>query len=202
MFTVGIIINPEKPKAHDVTSQLLHLLEEKNVQVYIEPEVAERLDRMDIQLKKEQFPHLVQLIFAIGGDGTLLGIARQFAPYDIPILGINVGYLGFLSEAEPEDLSSAVDRLLYGDYYIEKRLMLKAELIRNGKILEQGIALNDVGIAKGSFSRMIDSTVYMDGMFVGKYSGDGVIISTPTGSTAYSLSCGGPIVSPIFKRLF
>ena len=201
MFTVGIIVNPEKPKAHDVALQLLHLLEEKKVKVYIEPEVAKRFDRLEIQLTKKQFPHRVQLIFVIGGDGTLLGIARQFAPYDIPILGINVGYLGFLSEAEPEDLSSAVDRLLAGDYDIEKRLMLKAELIREGKVLKKGIALNDVGIAKGSFSRMVDATVYMDGMFVGKYSGDGVIVSTPTGSTAYSLSCGGPIVSPDIQTI-
>lgn len=201
MLTVGIIVNPEKPKAHDVASQLLHLLEEKKVKVYIEPEVAERFNRLEIQLTKEQFPHHVQMIFVLGGDGTLLGIARQFAPYDIPILGINVGYLGFLSEAEPEDLSSAVDRLLDGDYYIEERLMLEAEMIRDGKVLKHGIALNDVGIAKGSFSRMIDSSVYMDGMFVGKYSGDGVIISTPTGSTAYSLSCGGPIVSPDIQTI-
>lgn len=201
MLTVGIVINPDKPKAHDVAHQLLHLLEEKEVRVYVEPEVAKRFDRIEIQLTKEQFPLYVKLIFVIGGDGTLLGIARQFAPYDIPILGINVGYLGFLSEAEPDDLSVAVDRLIRGDYYIEKRLMLTAELIRDGEIIEQGIALNDVGIAKGSFSRMIGCAIYMDGMFVGHYSGDGVIISTPTGSTAYSLSCGGPIVSPDIQTI-
>lgn len=201
MLTVGIVVNPDKPKAHEVAAQLLQLLEEKKVKVYIEPDVARHLDRPEIQLPREKFPRCINLVFVIGGDGTLLGIARAFAPYDIPILGINVGYLGFLSEAEPEDLSGAVDRLIRGDYYIEKRLMLKAEIMREGKIIEHGIALNDVGIAKGSFSRMIDCTVYMDRMFVGKYSGDGVIVSTPTGSTAYSLSCGGPIVSPDLQTI-
>lgn len=149
MLTVGIVVNPDKPKAHEVAAQLLQLLEEKNVKVYIEPDVARHLDRPEIQLPREKFPRCINLVFVIGGDGTLLGIARAFAPYDIPILGINVGYLGFLSEAEPEDLSGAVDRLIRGDYYIEKRLMLKAEIMREGKIIEHGIALNDVGIAKG-----------------------------------------------------
>lgn len=201
LLAVGILMNPKKPKALDVTYQLLSLLEKKGAMVYIEPEVSQQLGRFDIQLEKEKFHQLVKLIFVIGGDGTLLGVARQFAPYDIPILGINVGYLGFLSEAEPENLSKAVDRVINGDYYIEKRLMLHAELIRSGEVIEQGIALNDIGIAKGSFSRMINSDVYMDGMYVGSYSGDGIILSTPTGSTAYSLSCGGPIVSPDIQTI-
>lgn len=194
-------MNPSKPKAHQVAKQLLDLLEAKGVTVYVEPEIANKLNRAEIQLDKTEFPQFVNLVFVIGGDGTLLGAARQFSPYDLPILGINVGYLGFLSEAEPENLSNAVDRLINGDYYIEKRLMLDAEVIRKGQLIEQGTALNDIGIAKGSFSRMIDCTVYMDGMYVGSYSGDGVILSTPTGSTAYSLSCGGPIVSPDIQTI-
>lgn len=201
MLTVGILINPSKPKAHEVAHELLELLEEKRVTVYMEPEVSAKLQRTEIALAKERFSEFVDLVFVIGGDGTLLGAARQFAQYDLPILGINVGYLGFLSEAEPENLSSAVDRVINGDYYIEKRLMLDAEVLRRGKVIECGIALNDIGIAKGSFNRMVNCSVHMDGVYVGSYSGDGVILSTPTGSTAYSLSCGGPIVSPDIQTI-
>lgn len=199
--TIGITINRDKPKAPTITRQLLQLLEQKGSTVYVEPETAVQLERPELGLALERFPYEVDLIFVLGGDGTLLGVARQFAAFHLPILGINVGHLGFLSESEPHDLSTAVDRVLAGDYYIEERLMLEAELVRHGQVVEKGIALNDVGIAKGSFGRMITCTVWMDGMFLGSFSGDGLIVSTPTGSTAYSLSCGGPIVYPGIQTL-
>src|SRR5690606_26437717 len=132
----------------------------------------------------------------LGGDGTLLGIARKFARHHIPILGFNLGHLGFLSEAEPDSLEDAVEKVLHGQYTVEKRMMLETEVIRGNHKLEQSCALNDVGIAKGSFSRLITNDVYVDDIYLGTYSGDGVIVSSPTGSTAYSLSAGGPIVSP------
>lgn len=194
-------VNLDKKKAETVLLQLIQLLQEKGVQVYIEPSVAEKTGLHELALPIERYPEFVKIVFVIGGDGTLLGIARQIAPFQIPILGFNVGNLGFLSEAEPHDLSDAVDRVISQDYYIEKRMMLQAELVRDGRVIEQGIALNDVGIAKGSFSRMINCTVSMDGNCIGHYSGDGVILSTPTGSTAYSLSCGGPIAWPELKTI-
>ncbi|PTM58539.1 NAD(+)/NADH kinase [Desmospora activa] len=196
MQTIGILVNKGKPKARVILKELILLLEARGAGVRLEPDMAESLERMDLALTVEEFPDSVDLVFVLGGDGTLLGVARQLAPYQIPILGFNLGYLGFLSEAEPDSLSSAVDRVLAGDYTIEHRLMLDAEVVRNGHSLEKSVALNDVGIAKGSFSRMITSTVFMDGEYLGTYSGDGLIVSTPTGSTAYSLSCGGPIVWP------
>lgn len=162
---------------------------------------AREIGRDEIGVPLDDFPEHVNLVFVLGGDGTLLGVARRFAEHRLPILGFNVGNLGFLSEAEPEDLSMAVDRVMTGDYYVEERLMLDAEVIRNGQVIEKGTALNDVGIAKGSFRRMITCTVKMSGMFLGSYSGDGLIVSTPTGSTAYSLSCGGPIVYPGIQAL-
>jgi NAD+ kinase len=198
---IGITVNHSKPKAGQIARQLLQLLEQKGCTVYVEPETANYLERAEIGLELERFPEQVELVFVLGGDGTLLGIARQFAESHLPILGINIGHLGFLSEAEPENLSVAVDRVLTGDYYIEERLMLSAELVRSKQVLEKGIALNDIGIAKGSFGRMVTCKVYMDGMFLGTFSGDGVIVSTPTGSTAYSLSCGGPIVYPGIQTL-
>lgn len=199
--TIGITINQSKPKAQTVARQLLQLLEEKGATVYVEPETARALERPEIGLPLTRFPQKVDMVFVLGGDGTLLGVARQFAEYQLPILGINVGYLGFLSEAEPHDLSTAVDRVLTGDYYIEERLMLEAELVRQGQVIEKGVALNDIGIAKGSFGRMITCLVHMDEMYLGTFSGDGMIVSTPTGSTAYSLSCGGPIVYPGIQTL-
>ncbi len=196
MKTIGITMNLTKLDAYSVANQLIHLLERKGIPFYLEKEMAKELEYNKIGLNLHDFPQHVDVVFVLGGDGTLLGVARQFAEYDLPILGINVGNLGFLSEAEPQDLSTAVDRVLAGNYYIEERFMLEAELLRKGKVLERGIALNDIGIAKGSFGRMITCTVYMEGIYLGEYSGDGVIVSTPTGSTAYSLSCGGPIVWP------
>jgi NAD+ kinase len=199
--TIGITINKSKPKALQVAEELISLLKQKGAAVYLEPEIAIELKQPDWGLPLNQFWTKVELVFVLGGDGTLLGVARQLAEHRLPILGFNVGQLGFLSEAEPEDLSMAVDRVLAGDYFVEERLMLEAEVVRNGRVVEKGIALNDVGVAKGSFGRMITCTTYMDGMMLGTYSGDGLIVSTPTGSTAYSLSCGGPIVHPSIQQV-
>ncbi|SFS93001.1 NAD(+)/NADH kinase [Marininema halotolerans] len=196
MKTVGILVNNSKPKARLILQELVTLLEERGAKAWIEPDMASDIKREDLSLVVDRFPTCVDLVFVLGGDGTLLGVARQLAGHEIPILGFNLGHLGFLSEAEPDNLSVAVDRVLSGDYYIEERLMLDAEVDRDGKVVEWGIALNDIGIAKGSFSRMIEGKVFLDGAYLGTYSGDGLIVSTPTGSTAYSLSCGGPIVSP------
>jgi NAD+ kinase len=196
LTTIGILINRGKPKAFIVMRELVRLLEQRNAGVLLEMDVAREIGRPELGASEEELPVRADIAFVLGGDGTLLGVARKFAAYHVPILGFNLGHLGFLSEAEPDSLASAVDRVLAGDYYIEKRIMLDAEVVRDGEVRDTSIALNDVGIAKGSFSRMITSTVYMDGMYLGTYSGDGVIVSTPTGSTAYSLSCGGPIVWP------
>ncbi|MFC4769165.1 NAD(+)/NADH kinase [Effusibacillus consociatus] len=196
MKRIGIAVNQNKPSAVDVTGQLVELLEAKRVSVLVDSGVADQIGRSDLAMDVQHFPGKVDLVFVLGGDGTLLGVARQLAFFDLPILGINLGHLGFLSEAEPDDLHSAVDRVLSGDFHLEKRMMIEAAIIRNGQVIHNSIALNDVGIAKGSFGRMVTLSVYVDDMYVDTYSGDGLIVSTPTGSTAYSLSCGGPIVSP------
>lgn len=201
MLTIGIKVNQEKPKAQIVLNQLVDLLEQKGVQVKIDSEVARQMGRDDLALPYADFPQHVGMIFVIGGDGTLLGAARKFASHHLPFLGFNVGNLGFLSEAEPHDLTVAVSRVINGDYYVEKRMMLQAELIRQGEVIEREVALNEVGIAKGSFSRMITCSLRMDGNPIGVYSGDGILLSTPTGSTAYSLSSGGPIVWPEIQTL-
>lgn len=196
MTAIGIVANQQKKNAWLVAEELVRLLEEKQAGVYIDHAVASHIGRLDLALPLEKFHEQVDIIFVLGGDGTLIGLAREIAAYPIPILGINMGNLGFLSESEPEDLPHAVDRILSGEYCVEERMMLHTEVLRGGQCVHEAIALNDVGIAKGSFGRMIKCNVYVDDLYVGMYNGDGLIISTPTGSTAYSLSAGGPIVVP------
>ncbi|WP_093292199.1 NAD(+)/NADH kinase [Thermoactinomyces sp. DSM 45892] len=201
MKRIGIMMNASKPHALQVAKELMQLLCEKNAFVLLEQDLASVLGRDDRGIPLKDFPNRVEIVFVLGGDGTLLGVGRELAGAKLPILGINTGNLGFLSEAEPENLGSAVDRVLNNDFCIEERMMIDAECIRNGEIVHKGTAFNDVGIAKGSFGRIVNCSVSMDGMFLGSYSGDGIIVSTPTGSTAYSLSCGGPIVWPGFQAI-
>lgn len=134
--------------------------------------------------------------FALGGDGTVLSTARMVAPYGIPILGVRLGQLGFLSEVEPQDLEFALDKLEQGMYFLEKRSMLEAAVVRAGEAVHSGICLNDVVISKGVLLRPIELSLVINGEHVTSYFGDGLIVSTPTGSTAYSLSAGGPLLAP------
>jgi NAD+ kinase len=136
------------------------------------------------------------VIIVLGGDGTILNIARQSSRYDVPLFGINLGHLGFLTEAEVGDMYLSLDKILKGDYLIEKRMMLEASFEEDNNKTKELLALNDISITKGMTSRMITISVFINDNFFEMYSADGIVISSPTGSTAYSLSAGGPIVSP------
>lgn len=162
----------------------------------LDESIAHILGRPELACPLNRFHEKAELLCVLGGDGTLLGIARQLAGQALPILGINLGTLGFLSEAEPDNLHDAAASLLSGAYEVEQRMMLEATLYRQGKELATYTAMNDIGIAKGSFCRIIQCAVYLDEQYVATFNGDGVIVSSPTGSTAYSLSAGGPIVAP------
>lgn len=201
MKTIGIKVNRYKPKAFQVAEEMRQELEKRGVAAFFEPDIATEMGCPELGLPFHEFAEHVEVVFVLGGDGTLLGAAREVAKYRLPILGFNLGHLGFLSEAETVDIARTIDRVLAGDFFIERRLMLEAEVIRNGQAIASGVALNDVGIAKGSFGRMITCITYMDGVYLDTYSGDGIIVSTPTGSTAYSLACGGPIVYPGIQTL-
>ncbi|GLG00979.1 NAD kinase [Alicyclobacillus hesperidum subsp. aegles] len=191
MRQIALLYNPQKAEACSVRNDVTEQLERAGIGV-IDVSVAHDTDIIasNSQVKT------AELAIVLGGDGTLLGVARQLAPYHIPLLGINVGHLGFLTESEPSQLEPAIRRIVAGDYHLENRLMLEAFVYRDLKEVAKFTALNDAGIGKGSFARMVTLDVYVDDVYVDTYTGDGVIISTPTGSTAYSLSCGGPIVSP------
>lgn len=198
---IGLAINRGKPKALIVARQLIPQLESKGIQVWIEPRVANHLGREDLAIAYEEFPTKVDILFVFGGDGSILGIARDFAKHNIPILGVNLGRLGFLSEAEPDDLPQVIDAILQEHYETENRMMIEAELYRNGQLIESWTALNDIGIAKGSYSRMITCKVFLHHKLLNTFFGDGLIVSSPTGSTAYSMSAGGPIVAPNMSAL-
>lgn len=198
---IGLAINRGKPKALIVARQLIPQLESKGIQVWIEHRVAKHLGREDLVLAYDEFPAKVDILFVFGGDGSILGIARDFAKHNIPILGVNLGHLGFLSEAEPDDLPEVIEAILQEQYKTENRMMLEAELYRDGKLIESWTALNDIGIAKGSYSRMITCKVYLHHKLLNTFFGDGLIVSSPTGSTAYSMSAGGPIVAPNMSAL-
>ncbi len=191
MRCIALLYNQAKPEACSIIEHITPLLESANITVFeLEVGVGVEAEKSLERLRD------VELAFVLGGDGTLLGVARQLAPLGIPILGVNVGHLGFLTESEPDDVEEAVRRVIECEYDLENRLMIEASVFRQGKRIRTGIGLNDIGITKGSFARMVTIDVHVDGIYVDTFSGDGVIISTPTGSTAYSLSCGGPIVSP------
>jgi NAD+ kinase len=132
----------------------------------------------------------------LGGDGTLLNVARQASCTQVPLLGINLGHLGFLTEIEVKDMYEAFERIINGDYKIEKRIMLEAFIENNNQSTRNFIALNDIVITKSNFSRIVSYSIYINDNFVDLLTADGIVVSSPTGSTAYSLSAGGPIVAP------
>ncbi|MBM7867950.1 NAD(+) kinase [Heliobacterium gestii] len=200
MPTVGVVLNDDKPQALEVAGQMAQWLSQRNVPMGIpltrvtelvhspSPELRDRLAQLD-------------LIVVLGGDGTLINTARLVAPFGIPVVGVNLGRLGFLTEVEVSELFPALERIVAGDYRIEERMMLEARLVRNGVLQPPYYALNDVVVTKGDHPRMIRVEAAIGEEVVWTYSADGLIVSSPTGSTAYSLSAGGPIVSPELHAL-
>jgi NAD+ kinase len=143
----------------------------------------------------------VTLAVAVGGDGSMLYAARRVATAGIPLLGINRGRLGFLADIGPGDMLTSIDDVLRGEFDIEKRLMLRAEVLEGRRVIGGGLALNDVAVNRQDPGRMLEIRTFLDGRYVNTHGGDGFIIATATGSTAYALSCGGPIVSPALEAI-
>jgi len=197
---IGIVSNFSKDPEGIRTSAIISKIQQRGMQPLVLPEVYRVINAGKV-VKTESFYSLSDIILVLGGDGTLLRAARQACKYGLPVLGINMGRLGFLTEIEVSDIDLALDSILAGDYYIEQRMMLKAELVRQGGGVCQLIALNDIAIAKASFARIIHLKVFINDDFVGYYPADGILVSSPTGSTAYSLSAGGPIINPAMECL-
>ncbi|KUO50542.1 MAG: NAD(+) kinase [Desulfitibacter sp. BRH_c19] len=196
MKKIGFIVNLRKESAPKIAHQVIQWLIKNNIEVYLTTETADILSLPEYGVKTDDMFSMSECILVLGGDGTLLNTARCVAGKNIPLLGINLGQLGFLTELEVDKLIYGLEELVSGHYHIEERMMLKADVYRNGKITGNFHALNDIVITKGAFARMIEMNTYVDSEFLTNYPADGLIISSPTGSTAYSLSAGGPIVSP------
>ncbi|WP_201769233.1 NAD(+)/NADH kinase [Fervidicella metallireducens] len=193
---VGIIVNMTKDIKLEITSKIINWLEQRNCEVLLTEIVSQQLNKPDSGYAPLDIYKKADFVIVLGGDGTLLGAARQCLWLETPILGVNMGNLGFITEAEVKDVYTCLDNILRGDYSIESRMMLEASVIKDDKQIETFYCLNDIGLTKGTLSRIINLKTYIDDNYFDRYFADGLLISTPTGSTAYSLSAGGPIVSP------
>src|SRR5256885_5023807 len=194
--TIGIISRPRRSKLAVVVPTLLHWFETRGVRALQDNVTAGCLNDASQGRPREQVAEESQLLLVLGGDGTLLAAARVAAPLGIPILPINMGSLGFLTSFKIEEMYPALEEILAGRFSSSERVMLDVVLERNGTIIERQSVVNEACINKGALARMIDLKLAIDGDFVCRYRADGLIVATPTGSTAYSLSAGGPIVHP------
>jgi NAD+ kinase len=188
MRRIGILHHPKLPQSQPLAQEIAEWLAARGLSPWQasswnETAVEEEIEKLD-------------LLITLGGDGTILRAARMGARHGVPILGLNLGRLGFLAELQPEGWRSQLDQMLTGDYWIEERMMLCAEFLQNGEFRRSFKALNDVVVSRGSLARMVRLTANVDGGCLATYAADGLIISTATGSTAYALAVGGPILPP------
>ncbi len=192
---VGIIAKPKIARATEIVCGLLKWLDERDVQYRCDEQTAHYAD-LPAFYSREEVPKGCELVIVLGGDGTLLSAARFVAALGVPLFAVNLGHLGFLTATKLEDLFEELDPVIRGDFRIGRRRMVDCELVRSGQVIATYSALNDIVIAKSELARMIDLDTHVDDHFVAAYKADGLIVATPTGSTAYSLSAGGPVIFP------
>ena len=194
--SVGLVINYEKEKAQEITNWIVDWLSFKKIKVYVEGDKDKGIRRKDFSCTNEKFFNSVDLIISLGGDGTLLRAAKIAATDGIPIFGVNLGGLGFLTQIGSDNLEIFLEKIYQGKCFLDERMMLDGIVKRKEKEIKKFTALNDIVIGKGAFARLISLATYINDDYVITYSADGLVLSTSTGSTAYSLSAGGPIVNP------
>ena len=192
---ISIIANPRKKKIYSVCRKLIPWLKRKGVEVFISKDIAREIKGAKKEYSREEVARKGDILIALGGDGTLLEAVRLLKGRDIPIIGVNAGGLGFLTEVTLEEFYPLLENVLKGKFETKERAMLEVSLGSAKKFF----ALNDVVITRGAFSRILRLKVYIENEFANAYLSDGLILATPTGSTAHSLSAGGPIVHPELK---
>ncbi len=200
MLQLAVFPNMSKRRAGEIVDRIFNFYQNKNVRLVMPATEARHFRKDEFGLPCVERVH-IDMALSIGGDGTLLGVCRRFREQGIPVCGINLGTLGFLADIEPKELELRLGKILIGEYFIENRLLLSG-YIRNEfgeKFL--GNAINDVVISKGGSARMLTLSVSVNETHLMNYKADGVIVSSPTGSTAYSLSAGGPILNPTIRAL-
>ncbi len=199
--TIGVFVGPQKPEALMVVRDLREWCKQRGIDLRAVGSAAHQAGCAQLAEENGELKEDVDLIVVLGGDGTMLGAARLVGARQIPVLGVNFGWLGYLTEFTLDEMFSALDGLLDGKFSVDRRILLEVDLNRDGKILASHRALNDAVVNKGVPVRMIELECYIDGMFVNSFRADGMIVATPTGSTAYSLSAGGPIVYPSMNAI-
>jgi NAD+ kinase len=199
--TIGIISRPRRSNLAEVVPPLLAWLEEYGVRTVLDPETAGSLKNDGLGKTRHQVAEQADLLLVLGGDGTLLAAAREAALRGVPILPVNMGSLGFLASFTVDELYPALEATLSGESIINERVLLLVERVNRGEILTKQRVLNDCVVHKGTLARMIELELYVDDGFVCRYRADGLIVATPTGSTAYSMSAGGPIVHPMVESI-
>ncbi len=197
MNRVGIVARPDAVGARDVVQRLLEWLGARGLEVVLDKETAALVpESAPAAVNRDELPGRVDSLLVLGGDGTLLSVARTVGELGLPILGINLGGLGFLTATTLDEMFSALEAFLAGRVVVEERMLLSTRVRRGERWIAEVLALNDAVIMKSAMSRIIDFSVLVEGDAATRYRADGLIISTPTGSTAYSLSAGGPILFP------
>ncbi|OGP86496.1 MAG: NAD(+) kinase [Deltaproteobacteria bacterium RBG_16_54_11] len=194
MRKIGIIAKGNKPEATQVVKELVGWLKDRKVECFVDPDIAKAVSHP--ALDKQDMAGAVEMVVVLGGDGTLLAAARALQKKQVPILGVNLGGLGFLTEITLAELYPMLEAILHGAYKTDERMLLEARVWRKGKVVDTFTVLNDVVINKGALARIIELETSVDQAHLTTFRSDGLIICTPTGSTGYSLSAGGPIVYP------
>lgn len=200
---VGLVAKHRVEAAAGVLNELAGWLEARRIEVIFEADTAHLAGSHGPATSKDDLPRRCDLIVLLGGDGTLIGMARRVAraAVDVPIAGVNFGSLGFLTEITLDDLYESLQAVLDGGALIENRMLLRARTLRDGRIFADELVLNDVVITKGALSRIIELSVSVGGAPIMRVRADGLIVGTPTGSTAYNLAAGGPIVHPAVRAI-
>lgn len=198
---VGIVLKPHQPDALKTVCELTTWLAERGITLLGGPEIErERIAQQTgcavEEVEPEKLAASVDLVLVLGGDGTMIATARMMGDKEVPVLGINFGGLGYLAEFRIEELYTALESILAGNYRLDKRVMLAVELLRGHEHVTKNRVLNDVVINKSALARIIEIEAYLNQQFVNSFRADGLIVSTPTGSTAYNLSAGGPVIFP------
>ena len=198
---IGIVVKPHQPDALQTLCRLTEWLSQRDIKLVGGPEIErERIEHETgcaiESVKEEALAKTVDLMLVLGGDGTMIATARMLGDIEVPVMGVNYGGLGYLAEFPLEELFSALEAILAGDYKVQERLMLTVELRRGEELITKNRVLNDVVVNKSALARIIEIETYLNNQFLNRFRADGLIVSTPTGSTAYNLSAGGPIIFP------
>ena len=199
---IGLVGRPGHAGVVDTLERLIEFLQSRNMDIILEHSTAELVPKHCLPVcKRHELGAESDLVIVVGGDGSMLNAARVLVDHDVPVLGINRGRLGFLTDIRPDEIEATLGVVLDGSYHEESRFMLEFAVKRDGDLLPGGTALNDVVLHPGTAAQMIEFELFIAGQFVNSQQSDGLIVATPTGSTAYSLSAGGPIMHPSLNAL-